>query len=164
MVRENIEPFRSGNILIHGLICCKHGCGYIYKIAYNAINNKERPNYLSRSNCSSNLSTGLDEPVKLKFTCLEIGRYISTFRKSSAKNNKNFGSTFFKGGFFKGGFFKRWIYIYIYIVWQSIIILDIQKVKLKTKIIKRVIFVYLIVQHYLLSNKKLQSCFYKCYS
>ena len=37
----------------------------IYKIAYNAINNKERPNYLSRSN---NLSTGLDEPVKPKFT------------------------------------------------------------------------------------------------
>lgn len=57
------------------LICCKNGCGYwnrdvngatnIYKIAYNAINNKERPNYLSRS---KNLSTGLDEPVKPKFT------------------------------------------------------------------------------------------------
>jgi len=54
---------------------CKNGCGYwnrdlngatnIYKIAYNAINNKERPNYLSRS---KNLSTGLDEPVKSKFT------------------------------------------------------------------------------------------------
>jgi hypothetical protein len=35
------------------------------KIAYNAINKKERPNYLSRSN---NLSTGLDKPVKPKFT------------------------------------------------------------------------------------------------
>ena len=65
------KPYRSGNVLIHGLICCKNGCGYwnrdvngatnIYKIAYN----KERPNYLSRSN---NLSTGLDEPVKPKFT------------------------------------------------------------------------------------------------
>lgn len=75
MVRENPKPYRSGNVLIHGLICCKNGCGYwnrdvngatnIYKIAYNAINNKERPNYLSRSN---NLSTGLDEPVKPKFT------------------------------------------------------------------------------------------------
>jgi hypothetical protein len=31
----------------------------IYNIAYNAINNKERPNYLS---------SGLDEPVKPKFT------------------------------------------------------------------------------------------------
>ena len=75
MVRENPKPFRSGNVLVHGLICCKNGCGYwnrdvngatnIYKIAYNAINNKERPNYLSRS---KNTSTGLDEPVKPKFT------------------------------------------------------------------------------------------------
>ena len=39
--------------------------------AYNAVNNKERPNYLSRS---KNNSTGLDEPVKSKFTCLEIGK------------------------------------------------------------------------------------------
>jgi hypothetical protein len=80
MVRENPKPFISGNVLVHGLICCKNGCGYwnrdvngatnIYKIAYNAVNNKERPNYLSRS---KNTSTGLDEPVKSKFTCLEIG-------------------------------------------------------------------------------------------
>jgi hypothetical protein len=75
MVRENPKPYRSGNVLIHGLICCKNGCGYwnrdvngatnIYKIAYNAINNKERPNYLSRSN---NLSGNLDELPKPKFT------------------------------------------------------------------------------------------------
>jgi len=31
----------------------------------HAINNKERPNYLSRS---KNTSTGLDEPLKPKFT------------------------------------------------------------------------------------------------
>ena len=85
MVRENPKPYRSGNVLIHGLISCKNGYGYwnrdvngatnIYKIAYNAINNKARPNYLtrltfglSRSNRSYNLSTGLDEPVKPKFT------------------------------------------------------------------------------------------------
>jgi hypothetical protein len=37
----------------------------IYKIAYDAINNKKRPNYLSRS---KNLSTCLDEHVKPKFT------------------------------------------------------------------------------------------------
>ena len=82
MVRENPKPFRSGNVLVHGLICCKNGCGYwnrdvngatnIYKIAYNAINKKERPIYLSRS---KNTSTGLDEPVKSKFTCLEIGKH-----------------------------------------------------------------------------------------
>ena len=75
MVRENPKPFRSGNILVHGLICCKNGCGYwnrdvngatnIYKVAYNAINNKVRPSYLSRSN---NTSGNLDELPKPKFT------------------------------------------------------------------------------------------------
>jgi len=59
MVRENPKPFRSGNVLVHGLICCNNGCGYwnrdvngatnIYKIAFNAVNNKARPSYLSRS-------------------------------------------------------------------------------------------------------------------
>jgi hypothetical protein len=43
----------------------------IYKIAYNAINNKGRPNYLS---ISKNSSTGLDEPVKPKFIRLKIGK------------------------------------------------------------------------------------------
>jgi hypothetical protein len=52
MVGKNPRPYRSGNILIHGLICCKNGCGYwnrdvngatnIYKIAYNAINKKRK--------------------------------------------------------------------------------------------------------------------------
>ena len=42
-----------------------------FKIAYNAINNKERPNYLSRSN---NLSGFLEEFPKSKFTRLEIGK------------------------------------------------------------------------------------------
>jgi hypothetical protein len=75
MVRRNPKPYRNDNVLIHGLICCKNGCGYwnrdvngatnIYKIAYNAINNKVRPNYLSRSNKSSGC---LDELPKPKFT------------------------------------------------------------------------------------------------
>jgi hypothetical protein len=47
------------------------GATNIYKIAYNAINNKDRPNYLSRSN---NLSGFLEEFPKSKFTCLEIGK------------------------------------------------------------------------------------------
>jgi hypothetical protein len=81
MVRKNPKPYRTGNIIVHGLICCKNGCGYwnrdvngatnIYKIAYNTINNKARPNYLSRS---KNLSTGLDEPVKPKFTRFVKGK------------------------------------------------------------------------------------------
>ena len=53
MVIENPRPYKIGNILVHGLICCKNGCGYwngdvngitnIYKISYDEINNKERP-------------------------------------------------------------------------------------------------------------------------
>ena len=75
MVIKNPRPYKTGNILVHGLICCKNGCGYwnrdvngatnIYKIAYNAINNKARPNYLSRSNNSSGF---LEEFPKPKFT------------------------------------------------------------------------------------------------
>jgi transposase len=55
MVMKNPRPYRSGNVIVHGLICCKNGCGYwnrdvngatnIYKIASNAINNKARPNF-----------------------------------------------------------------------------------------------------------------------
>ena len=81
MVMEKPRPYKTGNIFFHGLICCKNGCGYwnrhlngatnIYKIAYNAINNKERPNYLSRSN---NSSGNLEGFPKSKFTCLEIGK------------------------------------------------------------------------------------------
>ncbi len=43
----------------------------IYKIAYNVINNKARPKYLSRNNNSSGF---LEEFPKSKFTCLEIGK------------------------------------------------------------------------------------------
>ena len=81
MVSENPKPYRSRIVLIHGLICCKNGCGYwnrdvngatnIYKNAYNAINNKETPHYLSRR---KNLSTDLHEPAKPKFTCSEKGK------------------------------------------------------------------------------------------
>jgi len=75
IVRGNPKPFRDGCILVHGLICCKNGCGYwnrdasgttnIYKNASSAIHNKARPSYLSRSKSTS---TGLDESVKPKFT------------------------------------------------------------------------------------------------
>ena len=81
MIRENPTPFRTGNILVHRLICCKNKCGYwnrdvngatnIYKIAYNAINNIERPNYLSRN---KNSSADLDESAKPKFTRSETGK------------------------------------------------------------------------------------------
>ena len=58
MVRKNPKPYKSGNILVHGLTKCKicsnvwnrdcNGATNIYKIAKNAINKLERPKYLSR--------------------------------------------------------------------------------------------------------------------
>ena len=81
MVMKNPRPYRSGTVIVHGLICCKNGCGYwnrdvngatnIYKIASNAINNKARPNYLSRSN---NLSGNLEELPQPKFTCSAMSK------------------------------------------------------------------------------------------
>ncbi len=56
---RNPKPAKTNSILSHGLLLCKKDCGLwkrdensarnIYKIANNAINKKERPNYLSRS-------------------------------------------------------------------------------------------------------------------
>jgi len=75
MVRKNPRPYRQGSVLVHGLLHCKKECGYwnrdvngatnIYKIAYNAINKKDRPIYLSRS---KNISDNLDELSYSKFT------------------------------------------------------------------------------------------------
>jgi hypothetical protein len=58
MVRKNPNKKKNDLRLIHGLLRCKSGCGLwnrdrngssnIYKISYNAINKKERPNYLCR--------------------------------------------------------------------------------------------------------------------
>jgi len=68
MVRTNPRPYRKGNVLVHGLIRCKNGCGFwnrdvngatnIYRITKAAINRLGRPSYLSRNKSSG----GLDEP------------------------------------------------------------------------------------------------------
>ena len=57
-VRKHPDKRKDELRLIHGLLRCKSGCGLwnrdrngssnIYKIAYNAINNLERPSYLCR--------------------------------------------------------------------------------------------------------------------
>ena len=57
-IRKNPKPYKSGNILVHGLLKCKTCCGVwnrdvngatnIYRIAKNAINGLERPKYLCR--------------------------------------------------------------------------------------------------------------------
>jgi len=58
MVRENQKPYKSGDILVHGLTKCKtclgvwnrdvNGATNIYKIAKKVINKLERPKYLCR--------------------------------------------------------------------------------------------------------------------
>jgi hypothetical protein len=63
MVRENPRPNKDDMRLVHGLLRCKSGCGSwnrdrngssnIYKIAYQAIHNLERPTYLCRENKSN---------------------------------------------------------------------------------------------------------------
>lgn len=63
MPRVNPKPMKDDIRLVHGLIRCKNGCGSwnrdrngssnIYKIAYNAIHNLERPSYLCRTTQSN---------------------------------------------------------------------------------------------------------------
>jgi hypothetical protein len=71
MVREhpNKKKNKDRLRLIHGLLRCKSGCGSwnrdrngssnIYKIAKNAINNIERPDYLCRKTSNQNTSTSV---------------------------------------------------------------------------------------------------------
>ena len=64
---RNPKPTKNNSFLSHGLLLCKKDCGLwnrdenssrnIYKIAYNAINGKERPEYLSRSKVISGTSS-----------------------------------------------------------------------------------------------------------
>ena len=67
MLRENPKPFRNGFNLSWGLLKCKtcdgvwnrdcNGAKNIYKIAFNSINGKDRPNYLSRKKIYQAYST-----------------------------------------------------------------------------------------------------------
>ena len=64
-VMENPKPYRSGSVLVHGLLKCKscsgvwnrdcNGATNIYKIVKNAINKIDRPRYLCRRNNSDTL-------------------------------------------------------------------------------------------------------------
>lgn len=76
-VRENPKPYKSGNILCHGLLTCKKCSGVwnrdvnsatnIYRIAKNAINGLERPKYLCRKK---------DEDVKVEKPKKEKGKKV----------------------------------------------------------------------------------------
>lgn len=64
-VMANPKPYRSGSVLVHGLLKCKscsgvwnrdcNGATNIYKIVKNAINKINRPSYLCRRNNSDTL-------------------------------------------------------------------------------------------------------------
>jgi len=64
-VMKNPKPYRSGSVLVHGLLKCKscsgvwnrdcNGATNIYKIVKNAINKIDRPSYLCRRNNSDTL-------------------------------------------------------------------------------------------------------------
>jgi hypothetical protein len=73
-IRENPKPYKSGNILCHGLLTCKKCSGVwnrdvnsatnIYRIAKNAINGLERPKYLCREKKEDNVK--VEKPIKEK--------------------------------------------------------------------------------------------------
>jgi transposase len=76
LTRENPKPYKNNLRLVHGLLSCKscynvwnrdcNGATNIYKITYNIINKKDKPNYLCRKK-----SDVLDDTPKPKFTRLE---------------------------------------------------------------------------------------------
>jgi hypothetical protein len=73
-IRKNPKPYKSGNILVHGLLTCKkcsgvwnrdvNGATNIYRIAKNAINGLERPKYLCREKKDENIK--VEKPIKDK--------------------------------------------------------------------------------------------------
>ena len=75
-IRENPKPYKSGNILVHGLISCKNcfnvwnrdvnGATNIYRIAKNAINGLERPKYLCREKKDENIKVEKPKKEKVK--------------------------------------------------------------------------------------------------
>ena len=75
-IRENPKPYKSGNILVHGLISCKNcsnvwnrdvnGATNIYRIANNAINGIERPKYLCREKKEENIKVEKLKKEKVK--------------------------------------------------------------------------------------------------
>ena len=75
-IRENPKPYKSGNILVHGLLKCKtcsnvwnrdvNSATNIYRIAKNAINGLERPKYLCREKNDENIKVEKPKKEKVK--------------------------------------------------------------------------------------------------
>jgi hypothetical protein len=75
-IRKNPKPYKSGNILVHGLIKCQtclgvwnrdvNGATNIYRIAKNAINGLDRPKYLCREKKNKNIKVVKQKKEKVK--------------------------------------------------------------------------------------------------
>ena len=75
-VRENPKPYKSGNVLVHGLLKCKtcnnvwnrdvNSATNIYRIAKNAINGLERPKYLCREKKDEDVKVEKPKKEKIK--------------------------------------------------------------------------------------------------
>ena len=75
-IRKNPKPYKSGNILVHGLLTCKkcsglwnrdvNGATNIYRIAKNAINGLERPKYLCREKKEEDVKVEKPKKEKVK--------------------------------------------------------------------------------------------------
>ena len=75
-IRTNPKPYKSGNVLVHGLISCKNcsnvwnrdvnGATNIYRIAKNAIKGIERPKYLCREKKEENIKVEKPKKEKVK--------------------------------------------------------------------------------------------------
>jgi len=83
-IRKNPKPYKSGNILVHGLIKCKtclgvwnrdvNGSTNIYRIAKNAINGLERPKYLCREKKDENVK--VENPKKDKVVQKKVNKSV----------------------------------------------------------------------------------------
>ena len=76
ITRKNPKPYKSGNILVHGALCCKNceavwnrdvnSATNIYRIASCAINGLDRPKYLCREKKDENIKAEKTKKEKVK--------------------------------------------------------------------------------------------------
>ena len=100
-IRENPKPYKSGNILVHGLISCKNcfnvwnrdvnGATNIYRITKNAINGLERPKYLCREKKDENIKVEKPKKEKVKKVVLDFSKSSKDLkvRQKKVKANKS---------------------------------------------------------------------------
>ena len=92
ITRKNPKPYKSGNILVHGLLTCKkcsgvwnrdvNGATNIYRIAKTAINGLERPKYLCREKKDENVKVEKTKKEKVKKVVQKKVKTINQLRLS----------------------------------------------------------------------------------